>query len=396
MRNGRLRITTRHSHRGHRGLLSSKIAEDFAKNIAGHTLRPILVLQRELSSREPCLSGHDNSMWTPQRMRSQMSASRNAMRPPDVHGSLNEFHDVLNSEEWDPLLNSLGGQLTENVYMIQNNPLMVLYHQDIIDEFAASGELHISSSSYKLPPGIAEVIIVSVLHNARLYKCLWFLVSVKSRAVYDQIIQIIRQQFAYVTHVFTSWDLDLIMACRQIWPNSHGTWYAYAKTIRKIATQENINLINSENNQIAFRKLLSLALLPHGMIEHQFGGLVVAMRRHGTIIVFQRVLDFIYNVWLRIIGPAEMSCAINDNRDQLQQLRLGWYELNDDMVLDSLDGIEAENPSIYEYLGMDLVFLTFIFLFLSVFVLLPIICSFFLSFQYHIYQLMKIKSLIKL
>lgn len=112
---------------------------------------------------------------------------------------------------------------------------------------------------------------------------MWFLLPIKNRAIHDQMVQLIHQKFENAADIFTNSDQDLITACRQHWPNTHGRWLAYAKAIQQEAIETNVDLTGSENNKIVFRKLVSLALLPSSIIMRQFGGIVVGLRRHGWI-----------------------------------------------------------------------------------------------------------------
>lgn len=56
-----------------------------------------------------------------------MQRSRNAMRPPDVQGSLQQFYTTLITEEWRPLSNCNARQLTEEFHVVENNLLKAPY-----------------------------------------------------------------------------------------------------------------------------------------------------------------------------------------------------------------------------------------------------------------------------
>lgn len=60
--------------------------------------------------------------------------------------------------------------------------------------------------------------------------CLWGMVRQKCDHLYEQFVEVVHDKFPNIQVVYTNWDIDLVTACEEIWPQgTRGTWYCYLK-----------------------------------------------------------------------------------------------------------------------------------------------------------------------
>ncbi|XP_044005477.1 uncharacterized protein LOC122850384 [Aphidius gifuensis] len=120
--NGVLTITRMHTMHGkHPGLLESNTAKEYVRKRAAETLNPQRILYQELlASRECQAAVNQDPDWFPEKMHKIINRSRESVDLPDVQ-NLDEFHDVLNSQQWHTLLTCDGGSIQPDQSININN-----------------------------------------------------------------------------------------------------------------------------------------------------------------------------------------------------------------------------------------------------------------------------------
>ncbi|XP_044597446.1 uncharacterized protein LOC123274008 isoform X3 [Cotesia glomerata] len=228
--------------------------------------------------------------------------------------SLTHFKLCLeNDARYDNLTHHSHGSMQLR-FRTQNDlgTVAVMGDSELINKFDPNSTMYIGTTNTILPAGLdaRETLIIVLLNRNHAFGVSWAFMPDRSEVSFNAALDIACSQIAPLmnpTKIYYDYEQRLNDSLRANIPGAtlKGTFLAYANVMIRRATLLNVDLADV-NNQIIFKKLLAVALLPAASIVTGF--LWLRSNIPGELIpIFEDLFVYYQDNLINLLGPENLS-----------------------------------------------------------------------------------------